>query len=341
MRILLAALLAASLAACNKENGVAPPPLGVQLNFHTYTEDSGLPSNDVFDVLVDSQGRTWFATDMGVGMLENNNMTVFNQSDGLVHPNTRAVVEYGGKIWVATWGGGIAIYNGTSWSTLGVRNGLVSGSVFSIAKDDTSLWFATVGGASQYIVSKSKFITYGRRTGRARWTPTLKGILADVATSSVLPLNTIRGAEVWFGALYGEITVWRPLFERYIVYNTSDSGIPDLGINCIFYNQLDSLFWVGFTNAGIASVDVERSKWTHYDDTDGLPSTLVYSITMDQNGTIWAGTQGGLAKKEGDKFIGYTVANALPAQRVRKVYIDPQNRLWLCFVEGGAAYLVE
>jgi hypothetical protein len=93
MRILLAALLAASLAACNKENGVAPPPLGVQLNFHTYTEDSGLPSNDVFDVLVDSQGRTWFATDMGVGMLENNNMTVFNQSDGLVHPNTRAVVE--------------------------------------------------------------------------------------------------------------------------------------------------------------------------------------------------------------------------------------------------------
>jgi len=88
---------------------------------------------------------------------------------------------------------------------------------------------------------------------------------------------------------------------------------------------------------GLASMDVATGTWTHYLMSDGLPSATVYSIAQDAAGTIWVGTNRGIAKLEGSKFKGFTTANGLPAARVRKVYVDPDNHIWMGFVEGGVA----
>jgi ligand-binding sensor domain-containing protein len=339
IRVLLAVLIAMWVVACEDDKIVDPPPLPPQLSLELYNDGNGLPSNDVFDILVDSQGRTWFATQLGLGLLENGTMRTINQADGLIHPNTRAVVEFKGKMYIATWGGGVAVYAGAAWSTLTVANGLVSGSVMSIAVDDTSLYFATPVGVSQYNPTSGLFKRFTVLEKKNRWTATKKGILEFVETSSVLALVTPRGPEIWFGALYGFITVWRPQINDFITYSKSNSSIPGHLINVLHYNGVDGMIWVGTATSGIASVDVPNSTWTRYDAVDGLPSSVVYSITSDQAGRMWVGTSEGVAKQDGNGFIGYGRASGLPEERVRKVYVDSQNRVWLGFIEGGAALI--
>jgi ligand-binding sensor domain-containing protein len=60
-------------------------------------------------------------------------------------------------------------------------------------------------------------------------------------------------------------------------------------------------------------------------------------LAVDQNGTVWVGTQKGVCRKSGSSFISYINGSGIPEERVRKVYIDGQNRVWLGFIGGGAA----
>lgn len=339
MGVLLAVLIALLFVACDDDNTVEPPPLPPQLSLDHYHSNNGLPNDDVYDIFVDSQGRTWFATQKGLGVLDNGTMSTIGQIDGLIHPNTRAVAEFDGKFYIGTWGGGVGVYDGVSWEEITVSTGFISNSIMSIAVDDTSLYFATVQGVSQYNPTSGVFKRFTALAPSRQWTATNKRILRDIQTSSVEAILTPRGPEVWMGAVYGYITVWRPAINNFITYSASNSGLPGESINAIKYNSADGLFWVGTALHGVASVDVPNSTWTHYEQTQGLPSSVINSIAVDQSGVVWVATNEGIAKKEGSRFISYSKASGLPEERVRKVFIDSQDRIWLGFVEGGAALL--
>lgn len=337
LRVLPAVLMALWIIGCNDDNGVQPPPLPEPISLQLYNTSNGLPNNDVFDIFVDSQDRIWFATDKGLGLLDNGVMTLIDQADGLVHPNTRSVAEFNGKIYVGTWGGGMAVYDGAVWGKMTTVDGLIDNTIFRIVTDETSLWIASVKGVSNYDPASGIIIRYGAELPRPKWKPNDKYLLRNPETSAVVPLDTPRGREIWFGAKYGNITVWRPTADSYFRYAPTNSGLPASYINDICFNPVDGKYWVAMATAGIASVDVPNSSWTHFEQQDGLPSAVVHSIAADQSGRIWVGTNQGLAKQDGSRFKGYARASGLPVDRVRRVYVDPQNRVWLGFVEGGAA----
>ena len=77
---------------------------------------------------------------------------------------------------------------------------------------------------------------------------------------------------------------------------------------------------------------------------DGLVSNLASSVAVNQlgtkwpKGTVWIATQAGLTKMEpnGNK-VNYVEGSGLPNVRVRKVYIDHNDDVWLAFVDRGAA----
>lgn len=340
-RMIVAVLLGLSLGACHEESTPPPPPKPPQLPLQIFNRQSGLPNNEVFDILTDSQGRTWFATNENLGLLEGGNLSRIGQPEGLLHPNLRCLAEFGGKIYIGSWGGGVLIYDGASWEALVTRDGLLSNKIYSVAVDDSSLWFATIKGVSQYVPDSDKFISYVGVLPKNRWTPVKKGILQSINTSSVEVANTSRGPEVWFGAKYQFVTVWRPEIEDYFVYNLSNSAIPGEGINDILYNADDGLYWVAFALYGVASIDVDNSAWRQYTMVDGLPSDVVYSIALDQAGRLWVGTNGGVARKEGDTFLAFTKGSGLPDERVQKVYSAPDGEIWLGFVDAGAARIIQ
>ena len=68
----------------------------------------------------------------------------------------------------------------------------------------------------------------------------------------------------------------------------------------------------------------------------GLPQVSVTAMAQDEQGYIWLGTQGGLARFDGHQFTVFNTANTpqLLSNLVTTLYLDSNKRLWIGTVNG-------
>ncbi|HEX5132642.1 MAG TPA: two-component regulator propeller domain-containing protein [Candidatus Krumholzibacteria bacterium] len=343
----LIAVAALVIAAC--EDTTQPPPPGAPPQISTSATyqrsvDTGLPSNDVFSILVTSEGEVWIGTQAGIAIYPNISSTkrsgdVINELNGLPNPQVRSMAEYNGKIYAATWGGGLGVFDmGTDqWSQLKTAQGLRAGEVADIAISPTEdrLYFATANGVSIYNPTANSFSSF------------IPPNLLDPIVSSV-DLRDVGGViERWYGPRYEPflttadrskhgITVSRGT-STVIKYTLANSDLAEARVNDVYYDSQNDVFWVSYAVSGIAIVNTANSTWTYQTTVNGLPSNTVYNVTRAA-GTMWAATQHGLARLKTDgRWQGYSRSGGLQADRVRRVYSDDGERLWLAFIEGGAA----
>ena len=325
-----------------------PPQLSLQL-FSANTPDPTLrlPDDEVFDIFVDSQNRTWFSTDVGLALsaTPGDTIQIFDDFSGIPNRKCRGIAELNGKIWVGTWGGGVASYDGTlPWVPLGVGpNRVIDGQVFDLAADDSSLWIATVNGVTQYVDDPNRsvlarFHQHSHRLGTRLGDRVITSIAVNRPAAEVwvskLPGVSESGGGITIlavpdpspGTSNGEIQV-RP----------ENSGIPDKRVSAVILDPSTGFFWLSFPDVGLASVDVINSIWTHFTTVDGFLSDLAQSLAVRNNGDIWVGTLQGVSRMTPVGIItNFTGGGGLPAARVRKVYVDGTDRVWLSFVEAGA-----
>ncbi len=98
---------------CATQGGgvVVLTPDGQQLA--TYTTEDGLPDNTVNDLMIDTNGNKWFATNSGLAMLTRDGagMVTFTVENGLgSNVVTELSLDPFGSIWAATYGGGLSVY---------------------------------------------------------------------------------------------------------------------------------------------------------------------------------------------------------------------------------------
>ena len=141
LRFIPLAVLVWMGAGCNDSvTDVPPPPEPPQLKLDTFglhhAKDHRLPDNDVFDVFVDSQDRVWIATDQGVAMKEvGADVVTFDDFDGIPNRKCRTLIGRGNKVFVGTWGGGIAYWDGNPmWTALPIKEGNTQGIIDAMAE---------------------------------------------------------------------------------------------------------------------------------------------------------------------------------------------------------------
>ena len=93
--------------------GIGTPALAQNPVFRNYSEEEGLPGNDVFDVLVDRNGIMWFATDQGVSMYDSRTFKNYSTANGLP---TNTIIKLHddnfGKLWFLAYNGMLGYYDG-------------------------------------------------------------------------------------------------------------------------------------------------------------------------------------------------------------------------------------
>lgn len=69
----------------------------------------------------------------------------------------------------------------------------------------------------------------------------------------------------------------------------------------------------------------------HWTTESGLPQSTITAIAQTQEGYMWLGTFGGLARFDGERFKVYNTANtpALKTNRITALHIDCHNILWV------------
>lgn len=81
------------------------------------------------------------------------------------------------------------------------------------------------------------------------------------------------------------------------------------------------------------------SRFRHISTNDGLPSNYVFSVSEDENGFLWAGTDKGLAVYNGISWKTYTTEQSLPGNYINQVICTGKGGLWLGVSGKGLYYL--
>lgn len=268
-----AALLLAFLVICAPVLPVAASSSG---------SPSGSPS-------ASPPAQTQPQTGTGLEGVESNNSSVsnlwtaFSQSSGLISNNVTAILAQKDVIWFST-DVGVSRFDG-AWANFQSGVALPAGRVTVL----------TPLGADQEIWVGTNMGDLSRWDGE-RWQ--LQGSL----DANVISLAQI-GDQIWVGTDSG-IWVWTPTLGdgstagsavRLDELQTLPADLGNAPITALAED--DERIYVG-TNDGLWVWD--QDAWTANTEKDGLPSRAITALWISSTGSVWVGTQGGVARRLSD-----------------------------------------
>jgi len=83
----------------------------------------------------------------------------------------------------------------------------------------------------------------------------------------------------------------------------------------------------------------QNETFIHFTEDDGLSSNITRSITKDADGFMWFGTDNGLSKYDGSRFINYRKTDGLPGNGVWSLASDKKGNVYAGCYLGGLCIL--
>jgi signal transduction histidine kinase/ligand-binding sensor domain-containing protein/CheY-like chemotaxis protein len=81
--------------------------------------------------------------------------------------------------------------------------------------------------------------------------------------------------------------------------------------------------------AGAATLRAQRYNFKVYGEEEGLQNLAVQVVLQDRAGFLWVGTQNGLYRYDGSRFVGFGKAEGLPGARIESLHESIDGTLWV------------
>lgn len=249
--------------------------------FHCYNEKSGLPTNDIRDILEDREGNFWIAT-YGHGLLRftGEAFTSYTEKDGLIGNAVMSITEdKQGNFWYSTFDKGICRSDGDSIVQYDLKEMTQVNRIWSSLCDhEGRIWFASSDGLFRY--HNNTFEQFSTRD--------------SLPSDMVLSLFMASDSMLWIGTSRGLCTYHDNVFKP-----VRTPSAPTKRVRCIREDRAGKLWFA--TSEGIYRYDGENFK--SFFIQDGLPDNSTNCVEVDAYNRIWVGTQNGLAALNGSQFI--------------------------------------
>ncbi len=363
----LVALSLIAVVACDEETSVTPPPPAPQITTRqTYAKASnGLPNSDVNAMLTLPNGEFWIGTEQGIARYASINETtrlpgpngLINELNGLPNPKVRDIVEMNGKVYVATWGGGFAIYDaalGTWTSKTSATDG--GDDVQVVPFDDTmtannpvitpgpnGILESSPRGDDR--VNGTRILDGGNARAESRaWT--LDGSIADIEVSP-----NEDGGKVYFATNVG-ISIYEPAGDRFTSFSfltrdvVSAVSLRDTpgGVERWYGPRVESIEDESqgpLPEAGITVSPGASPIFTYTKLNSGLLEPNVNTIFRDAvagDDVFWVATaSAGVSRVEvgASTWTSYSMLHGLPSNTVYSV-TRANNTIWVATQNGIA-----
>lgn len=293
----------------------ASDPTGAQV----YTTEHGLPSNEIYALEWTESGHLWLGTGAGLIRFDTSSRTVelgslLGTENGLPDAWILGLFESSqDRLWIGTSRGLGQSHAGESTtaalSTLPTQYG-----VTTLFEDSTgALWIGTLGGGLHQL-QDGAFTTFGLADG-----------LGDVVISSIA--EDVDGG-IWIAA-EGALSYLKD--GRATVISRPQTG-PIFDLTWAVAVDDQNRVWVGTQDLGIFRLEGDRRL--RIDQQHGLSPGFVVTFEQASDGTMWAGTNGGLNRIVDDRVVEQiTQADGLPSSQIRSLAADG-DELWIGTTAG-------
>jgi len=301
--------------SCSKSKEIIPFELK-DYEYTFYDTNDGLSAMKIFDITKDNNGLHWFGTNKGFSSFDGKSWINYNEIEG-VNINYVPVImkDSKGVLWFGTSYYGLFCFDGTKWNNITVADGLSSNIILSISEDHNgSIWVGTINGLNMY--DGSKWINYYDNHGpisnniscicplqnNGIWFGTNKGVskydytnwypytdlhgLPDNRTNTIVEASN---SEVWFGTASGLAKYTEgEKFESYSI--SSGNGIYNVMASA--EDKQANLWFGGWEEL----VVVKENHMYNFSNEKWLINNQINDIWIDDNNTLWVGTDNGLVK---------------------------------------------
>lgn len=314
--------------------------------FQGFHRKSGLPSAMIYALLISPDGKLWAGTRRGLARLEGDHFVKVGAGlPDLATPITALVTGPGGALYVGTNKGpyrqvagdrfeAMASWPGSAVSALATLHGEVGLCVASWDGQRARIWKA-VGATWQELSGPTDFglerldamVVDGTGTLWARSHGTLWALHQSVFEPAPFPAPRAP----WRASLYvdGMGRLWIPGISDVVLLEAGKverwgtmNGWPGRVVQALLVDREGSL-WQG--GEGLRRI-VGRSFWRAYGPEDGLHSAYVWSFWRDQNRTLYAGTQLGLARLGP---AGWQMISGTEDTQIRSIVQGPDGAFYL------------
>jgi len=296
--------------------------------YHYSMINSGLPTNNILDMVIEGNGTKWFGTDEGVVKFDGTGWQVYNKSNSDLFSDTimSVTVNTDGVKWFGTTKG-VAKYDGATWETFTTGNSeLPNDSIFEVVADGSgNIWIGTDTGAAKY-------------DDNGNW---------EVFTPDNSPFPNINGAEevyciaidldgnVWLGTDGGGLI--RIEGNNWTIFNELNSELPSKAIFSIYVDDKNNK-WIG-TFGGVAFYN--NTTWEFYHTGSHISyKYVVSSVSSDKNDIKWFGTyEGGrIFRYDGERMVTYNTKTSIIspyAYEMFAIQVDKDDYKWVPTSRGG------
>jgi ligand-binding sensor domain-containing protein/signal transduction histidine kinase len=247
---------------------------------------------------------------------------------GLANADVLGIVEdAAGKLWLATWGGGIhrldpktgewKIYRHKPEDTFS----LIQDSVFTLFFDRKGiLWAGTENGLNRFDPETERFQIFR---------------ITELGNNRERAIGQDFHGALWLATLYTGVHRFDPETGTFTVYR--HSAAPGSLSNdaassiCVDHN---GTVWAGTAN-GLDRFDAATGKFTTYYERDGLGGMSVTGIQEDERGNLWVTTNRGLSRFDpsNNTFQNYYRADGVPSD-VTSIWQGRQGEMFVGSYNG-------
>ncbi len=226
---------------------------------HFTSSNSPLPSENVFCIIVDTDGSKWITTNNGVAYFDDTNWTIYNTENSALPSNEvyTTAIDAHGTVWFGTYMG-LASFDGTNWQEYSDIVHEISIECLAFAPDG-DLWIGASSGGLGCFNGDSLIVYHPGNS--------------DIPDPRIKAIEFYNDT-MWVGTLKGLASFSD---NNWYTYHMNNSGLSDENITCLTIDPTNSLKYMGHWQGGI-SVYGESVN-----DIPSEPSPVPSRIALSQN----------------------------------------------------------
>jgi len=324
-------------------------------------------SDDFIGAIVeDKKNNIWIATDHGVLKLNNEEFTLYDESNGLSSNRVLSLaVDYEDNLLLGTQTGGVNLLTSDAFSFFTTKNGLVTNKITTIGEfngydyvlgslsagistfsSTTFNHVAEIPELKESIISSVTTDIHGNlwvgTQNEGLFILNKKGAkfslikhinrLNNLELALVVNIVHYQNGDSWI-ATYG-----RGLFklngDKVINYSKSNGDFASDDITTMFVDSKSNI-WLGTNDAGIIKM-APNGLITNYSDKEGLPSKSIWAITEDDKHNLYFGTNdAGIISYNGKEFIVLDTKDGLCSNNVQALVWDKNYKNLIAGTDKG------
>ncbi len=318
--VVLPSLLAiAWLLGCGLSSLALEPSTSLaNYNRQTWMMENGLPQNTVQALVQTGDGFVWLGTEVGLVRFDGNGFEVFdkNSTPALPGNDVRCLLETrDGTLWIGT-SEGLARWKDGAVTALTTKDGLPGNGIRALVESANGyLWAWTDRGLAR-LNDEGRFVDDSSKTGLPA--SAITRVISD--GQGVLWVGTQDKASIYRGG-------------RWTVPESQGGMFPWIQPGSIEFIQAFHGRVASADNNTLAILDGDKKRGDnaldHFTVGKELPGSRIQTLFADREGSLWIGTNGGLARWVEGKLQRLPVTDPLATASVLALTEDHEGNLWV------------